>query len=308
VRKIRKNLRAGIALAVIGLCACSRVTQTLPSVTPPKHEQYTPADGKQHTPTDGKLPIRPVYRYSVIPGGAYSSEELARARRVDRAVEAHYTDFGHDATVQRAPADLYVYVSYRKSNRVYWTTDKRRILEGEKILSDGKNLARARCGNRLSFVPRQPTMPDLQPPDNDLGDTEARDIASLEPTGPPLFYPEYDLPTVSPFSVGEPGLGGLSLSGIPAAGAPATLGAAAYGFPPPYWLPPLGMLPPGAGIPASSSNVSSGSGGPDGSSPVGALDSRTSTPEPASGAIFAGGLLLACSLILKLRRTGRNSR
>jgi hypothetical protein len=99
---------------------------------------------------------RKVYPLSVIHGGAYSAEELNRARQLDSVVGAHYADFGRSPVVQHTPANLFMYVSYRKSDKVYWTRTKRRIPKGESVLSDGKNLARTRCGNRLSFTPQQP--------------------------------------------------------------------------------------------------------------------------------------------------------
>src|SRR5437764_1059357 len=33
--------------------------------------------------------------------------------------------------------------------------------EGEAVLTDGDNLARARCGNRISFTPQQPVGPEV---------------------------------------------------------------------------------------------------------------------------------------------------
>src|ERR1700733_1612989 len=37
--------------------------------------------------------LRRIYRYSVIPGGVISADELRGARRIDRVVAAHYYDF-----------------------------------------------------------------------------------------------------------------------------------------------------------------------------------------------------------------------
>ena len=298
MRTISRNLRAGIALAVIGLCACSRVRQPAKSSAMSQHLQMAE-----------KMPSRPVYRYSVIPGGAYSAGELARARRVDKVVEAHYADFGHDATVRTAPIDLYAYISYRKSNRVYWTAKRHRIPKGEAILKDGKNLARARCGNRLSFESRQPTAPGLQPAEDDLGDIEPPEIAVLENPAPPLFYPEYDVPAgLPPFNRDEPNPT-RSPAGVAANRGTSTFGSSAPYSPAPYWNLPPGMLLPGIGTaaPASSHNSEAGGSGgnqPSGSQIVGNAGSRISTPEAAGLGLFGGALLLVAALILRSTRSG----
>lgn len=94
---------------------------------------------------------RPVYPYSVIPGGVRSADELSKAVARDAVVRDHYSDFKLDrvrfVTVNE---DRYAYVSYRRHDRVFWTQQKLRIAKGEVLLTDGQNWARARCGNRLS--------------------------------------------------------------------------------------------------------------------------------------------------------------
>jgi hypothetical protein len=45
-------------------------------------------------------------------------------------------------------ADKAAYVSYRINDKVYWM---------KKLLTDGTNYARARCGNRISEVSQAPT-------------------------------------------------------------------------------------------------------------------------------------------------------
>ncbi len=54
-------------------------------------------------------------------------------------------------------ADKAAYVSYRINDKVYWTKKKVRLAKGEKLLTDGANYARARCGNRISEVSQAPT-------------------------------------------------------------------------------------------------------------------------------------------------------
>lgn len=103
---------------------------------------------------------RPVYPYSVIPGGAHSSRELREAIQRERVVAAHYAKFAiGNARVIRVVHDRQVYVSYRLGSQIYWTKKKVTLHKGETLLSDGKHLARTRCGNRISEVPAEPTSP-----------------------------------------------------------------------------------------------------------------------------------------------------
>jgi hypothetical protein len=101
--------------------------------------------------------LRPVYPYSVIPGGAYSQPELAAADQKDAVVSQHYADFHvESARLVTLEADRYEFVSYRLHNQIFWTKKRLRIPKGELLLSDGEHFARARCGNRLSSTPQQP--------------------------------------------------------------------------------------------------------------------------------------------------------
>lgn len=94
---------------------------------------------------------RLIYPYSVVPGGAHRPEELLRAIANDRVVAAHYSDFDvSKARVVKLPAAKRAYVSYRIKDRVYWTKKKVTLAKGEKLITDGKNYARARCANRVS--------------------------------------------------------------------------------------------------------------------------------------------------------------
>jgi hypothetical protein len=103
--------------------------------------------------------LRPVYPYSVIPGGVYSREELIRARATDRLVHDHYADFNFAAAhLVTTAEDRFAYVSYRLGGRLLWTAHKLRIPKGETLLTDGVNFCRTRCGNRLSAVPHRETI------------------------------------------------------------------------------------------------------------------------------------------------------
>jgi|SRR5580704_3724378 hypothetical protein len=112
---------------------------------------------------------RAVYPYSVIPGGVLSSKELGAALRIDIVAREHYADFNVAATrIIRVAADRKAYVSYRKGDKIFWTRKQVNLHAGETLLSDGEHLARTRCGNRVSAVPRSPISPDE--PEETAGD------------------------------------------------------------------------------------------------------------------------------------------
>jgi len=256
---------------------------------------------------------RKIYPYSVIPGGAYSGEELARARRIDGVVAAHYSDFEAGAvTVRTLPQDTYLYVSYRKSDRVYWTANKRRIPKGEVVLSDGKHLARTRCGNRLSAAPQLPIAAGPQPTETALNGPEIP--AGIELPQAPLFAPLYDAPAMPlvdarerffEFPMGA--TGASPLEAFPAFGLHSPMMAVAdmpfYMSGPGAATAPHGPTPGGA----SPSGPTSGAptpGGPGGGGPV----PGAPVPEPARISVITAAvtlLILQYRQIREQRRSGR---
>ena len=103
-----------------------------------------------------KASARPVYPYSVVPGGIEDARELKWVAEHDPIVAAHYAGFDYDhARVVRLTLAQTVYVSYRIGNHVYWTRHRITLRKGEKLITDGKMTARARCANRVEEVPQQ---------------------------------------------------------------------------------------------------------------------------------------------------------
>jgi hypothetical protein len=103
-----------------------------------------------------KASTRPVYPYSVVPGGVEDARELKWVAEHDPIVAAHYAGFDYDhARVVRLTLAQTVYVSYRIGNHVYWTRHRITLHKGEKLITDGKMTARARCANRVEVVPQQ---------------------------------------------------------------------------------------------------------------------------------------------------------
>ncbi len=114
---------------------------------------------------------RPVYPYSVIPGGVQNTHELRDALLRDSVAAAHYARFNVSRSrILELQVGRSAYVSYRIKNGIFWTSRKVRLLPRERVITDGVNYARARCGNRISEVPQgeqslhEPTQAELESP------------------------------------------------------------------------------------------------------------------------------------------------
>ncbi len=107
---------------------------------------------------------RPVYPYSVVPGGVQDAKELKWVAEHDPIVAAHYAGFDYDhARVVRLTLARTVYVSYRIGNRVYWTRHRVTLHKGENVITDGRMTARTRCANRVEEAQQQAAAP-VEPP------------------------------------------------------------------------------------------------------------------------------------------------
>src|SRR5271157_5954987 len=80
---------------------------------------------------------RPLYPYSIIPGGVESADELRKAVANDPVIAAHYAGFDIDhAHVVRLAEARSAFVSYRKGNTVFWTSKKLNLPAGETLITD----------------------------------------------------------------------------------------------------------------------------------------------------------------------------
>jgi len=121
-------------------------------------------------PPSAQLPKRAVFPYSIVPGGVRDAQELQSAASEDPVVARHYSDFRMtQARALRLDHPLSMYVSYRRNNQVFWTKNRMVIPAGEALISDGENLARVRCGNRLSLVAAKPVAA-TEPSQEELAD------------------------------------------------------------------------------------------------------------------------------------------
>jgi len=109
-------------------------------------------------PTASTSTTRTVFPYSIVPGGVRNAQELQSAAAADPVVAQHYADFRIPLAHQiRFAHPQSMFVSYRRDNRVFWTKKPMLIPSGETLLTDGENLTRVRCANRLSPVAMKPT-------------------------------------------------------------------------------------------------------------------------------------------------------
>ena len=212
---------------------------------------------------------RPVYPYSIIPGGVASAEELRAAVAQDPVVAAHYAAFDlANARVFQVQEARSVYVSYRKGNDVFWTSKKLRLAVGETLITDGQHISRTRCGNQISDEPRMPV--------SLAGDPEPQLLDTPVP---------YEI--IEPFVAsigGEIGGGGTPANAVPSF----TLASAGGG---------VGGTIGGPGILSAPIIPATGGvfPGPGNSTPI-------STPEPGTFILLSTGFGAAC-LIRKFRKT-----
>jgi hypothetical protein len=107
---------------------------------------------------------RTIYPYSIIPGGVNGREELAASIMNDPVVSAHYADFViRQARVIKAEEAKLVHVSYRLRNQIFWTAKTVRLPKGETLITDGQEVARTRCGNKVSISPQAPVSEEEPP-------------------------------------------------------------------------------------------------------------------------------------------------
>ena len=176
-------------------------------------ERVVPANEDLFRPS---TEARPVYPYSVVPGGVQDARELKWVAEHDPIVAAHYAGFDYDhARVVRLVLARTAYVSYRIGNQVYWTRRRITLHKGEKVITDGKITARARCANRVEEVPQQATSSSeppvakfeapLRPADGTAVENPPVPFMSalLNRPGVPGFEPSLPLSLYSPFSGGR---------------------------------------------------------------------------------------------------------
>jgi hypothetical protein len=141
---------------------------------------------------------RLVYPYSVVRGGVANPDELKHAMEYDPVVSRHFQGFDYQrAHLVQLSEKQVMYVSYRIGDRVYWTRKKVTLLPGEKLITDGTIVARARCGNRVATVPMDTGSP-LEP---SLDEFEQPFILRDPDPTPPVLVTQSSEPAKLPPSV-----------------------------------------------------------------------------------------------------------
>jgi len=309
-RHVPFRSRVGIAAALIALCCIGIASEALNlswRTWQPLATAELPA-APFWPPSSLLLPTghsRAVYPYSVIAGGAQSPQELMEAMAADPVVAQHYADFdaakAHRVTLD---APQLMYVSYRIGNKVFWTKHRLALPRGEAMLSDGVNMARTRCGNRVSVMPVRPNAP-AEPTTSDLDGPVFPDIVSSPylaafSASPPLLVsgpiqspgggPGTSFVPVAPFFP-LPGGGGISGKKNPSTPPPGG-GGGGGGTPPPGGGGGGGTPPPGGGGGGGTPPPGGGGGTPP---PVG-------IPEPGTAALLLIGLGAAATYARRKRK------
>lgn len=237
-----RRIAALILLAVGFSLVYSGLVGTLPQQKPPSTRLDPLVSPDDSQPSESSSVPRPwtgmgarlLYPYSIIPGGARTSQELKIAIANDPVVAFNYQGFDvSQSRILRLDRDRMVYVTYRLNNHVYWTKKKLKLAKGEALISDGAHLARTRCGNRISEVPASPVSP--AEPEAEAFETPA-DPALLAVAEPP-----FELPLAPPPTTGIQPSGGKILTPpiFPiwlGSGTPSTPGGI-IGSPPPISTP-----------------------------------------------------------------------
>jgi hypothetical protein len=203
-------------------------------------------------------------------------------------------------------------MSYRVGDRVYWTKEKVTLPQGEALLTDGRSLIRARCGNCISDTPQGPTSdaePDAVEFDRAIapapgvlhtagGAPEAAFavVPAFPPVGPTTEPPLFGLVSIeAPVAALHPG-GAAGLAGPPTSGRTIPGGIAPHqsagtgGSPPVSAMNSAGPLTPGTSgiLPPGGPLVP-----PDGSDPPQTFVPPVGPPGPARApAVPEPGLLL----------------
>ena len=158
----RRVVISAILLLVPAMAVASFVMSSASSTTPEQalaRSSQPEEAGAPDATSDAKVATsseRPTAdcRYSIVPGGVHSSDEVRAAIARDAVVAAHYRVLKVESLREEPAAEgRRVFVSYRIGDEVYWSRERVALDHGEMVLSDGRHEIRARCGNLVSDGP-----------------------------------------------------------------------------------------------------------------------------------------------------------
>ncbi len=211
-RSSRKNSRTTFLVALL-FAATAAVTWQFARQEAASGLSYSPREvnrlaldearpAKLETPAISSMamrPGRPSYLYSVIPGGVANAEELRQAMAHDPVIARQFEGFDFQrAHLVQVSGKQTMHVAYRMGDKVYWTRKKLPLHPGETLISDGKIVARTRCGNRIALVPLGPPAM-VDPVDADLNEPLfSNDLVTNEVAPQPEAYADaLPLPVVA---------------------------------------------------------------------------------------------------------------
>ena len=229
------------------------------------------ADSRDAVWAESGSVARPLYPYSVVPGGVRSADEVRSAANSDNAVRLHYAGLNISNTrLERLNAAKLAYVSYRRGDNIFWTRNAVLLPKGERVMTDGTMMLRARCGNRISEVPMAP----VESPAAAVA-PEVMELPPADVMAAPLAAPAEVPLSATP----------LSALLIPEALPVPTGPNAPAGFGPPLiWAPTGGgASSSGPSGPGTGAGSPSGPTGPGGGSPSGPGSGPGSGPSSPSG-------------------------
>jgi hypothetical protein len=280
-RLIRKWLKAGATLLLIACVSAVAMQYVIPLFTSREAGLRTVQLNRLNSEQVAKVneilahtqASRPVYPYSVVPGGVEDVKGLKWAAEHDPVVAAHYAGFDYaKAQVVRLTLNRTVYVSYRIGNRIYWTRHRVTLHKGETVITDGTMTARTRCANRVEETPQQEASPNEPTPEK--MDQPARNGEGTAMASPPVTFQTALLNRPQAPGVGPMGplvlydpLGGASFTPL---------------SPPP--LPIEGVCGPKK----KGTGGTTGTGG--GKKKVGSCGTTGTVPEPGTWLLLATGL------------------
>ena len=290
-RLIRRLLAAAVVAVFVASFSALALRYFSPSIFHSRSEPHAIAPSElglnQAQALDQILsdarPSRPVYPYSVVPGGVEDARELKWVAEHDPIVGAHYAGFNYaHAQVVRLTLARTVYLSYRIGNHIYWTRRRITLHKGEKLITDGTITARTRCANRVEETPQQeaasPVEPAPQKFDEPVRVGEGTTMQSPQVPFQSALLNRPQMPgmeTVAPLSLYDPFVGG---NFIPMA-------------PPP--LPAALCAPVKKKTKEEPAAVSGGTGKKKNPNPCGAGGAGGGpgvVPEPGTWLLFASGL------------------
>ena len=136
------------------------------AVAPNSHRRGPPVESKSviksYAPqassliaSDSDLPSafvgRPLFPFSVVPGGVVSTRELINAMSNDPMIARHYAGFDvRAARIVMLRQDLRAYVSYRIGGDIYWSKKQITLHKNETVITDGNIVARTHAGTGCS--------------------------------------------------------------------------------------------------------------------------------------------------------------